>query len=46
MNNSYEGHDVNRILRELDQDFTGTIENRRARLIRAVGVTMQVISGA
>jgi hypothetical protein len=31
---------INRILKELDQDSTGTIESRRARLIRAVGVTM------
>ncbi|KIM79140.1 hypothetical protein PILCRDRAFT_10564 [Piloderma croceum F 1598] len=44
--NSYQGQDVNRILKELDQDSTGTTESRRARLIRAVGVTMQVIGGA
>jgi hypothetical protein len=37
---------INRILKELDQDSTGTIESRPARLIRAVGVTMQVIGGA
>lgn len=37
--------DLNTFLGELDQSTTGTIITRRARLVRAVGVLVQVAGG-
>jgi hypothetical protein len=37
--------EVNSLLTELDQSTTGTLQTRRARIIRAVGVLVQVAGG-
>ena len=39
------GGDVNTLLGELDQSLAGTLAVRCARLIRAVGVLVQVAGG-
>jgi phosphate starvation-inducible membrane PsiE len=37
--------EVNHVLTELDQSTTGTLLSRRARLVRAVGVLVQMAGG-